>query len=243
MANIKSIGIADGMRFVNKYRSVALFGIAFSAVLYFMMMSLQLTNTFDGLWQQNYHHAGIVELTSGRWLLPFIDKLDMGLHAEPIASLAALFLFIVGFIFILELFGIRSKLIGCLCLALFVSSAAVSNTLSYRFTSLGYSFAYLSAVLSVYTALRIKRRLIAVLTSGILLGLSMACYQAYLSVFCIVAVIYIYILYILRRFGTQSRGEAPGIGYYSLSRLLVDRGRGLLCRAAVSAFKNQSYRA
>lgn len=52
-------------------------------VLYGLMMAQQLTNTFDGLWNQTYYHAGLPELTSGRWLLHYIDKLTLGCTQTP----------------------------------------------------------------------------------------------------------------------------------------------------------------
>lgn len=181
--------------FFQKYKIVAILGVLFGTLLYSLMMSRQLTNTFDGLWQQNYHHAGKSELTSGRWMLIFVDKLVMGLHSDPIASIAALILFIIGFLIVLDLFGVENRFCGCLCLMLFISSTAISNTLSYRFTSLGYGLAYLLAVLSVYAVITIKKRPVAIGLAGVLLGLSMSCYQAYLAVFCSVSVFYVIFLY------------------------------------------------
>lgn len=180
--------------FFQKYRFAALFGFFFGALLYSLMMSQQLTNTFDGLWQQNYRQSGMLELTSGRWMLFFADKLVMGLHADPIASMAALALYIIGFLLVLDLFGVESRLPGCLCLGLFLSSTAVSNTLSYRFTSIGYGLAYLLAVLGVYAAIKLRHPLAAMGLSGIFLGCTMACYQAYLAVFCTVALFYLIFL-------------------------------------------------
>lgn len=176
--------------FLQEYRFTALFGLLYGTILYALMMTQQLTNTFDGLWVQNSYYAGTAELSSGRWLLAYIDKLVMGTHADPIASIAALTLFITGFLFILDLFDLKGNLGRCLCLTLFISSTLISNTLSYRYTSLGYGLAYLFAALSVYAIIKIRNHSIAAVTAGVLLGLSMACYQAYLAVFCIVVVFY-----------------------------------------------------
>ena len=125
---------AYAARFYREYGGCAVFGLLYGAVLYALMMSQQLTNTFDGLWHQNYHRAGAAELSSGRWVLAGIDRLLMGMHAEPIASIAALVLFIAGFLLVLDLFRLKRKPVCCLCLALFLSSTLISNTLSYRFT-------------------------------------------------------------------------------------------------------------
>ena len=180
--------------FLRQYRFTAIVGLVFGVLLYSLMMTQQLTNTFDGLWQQNVHQAGTAELSSGRWMLQLADRLIMGLHADPVASVLALALFILGFLLILDLFRVKGRFMQCLCLLLFLSAAAVCCTLSYRFTSFGYSLAYFLASCSVCAAVRIKNKLAAVGTGGVLLGLAMACYQAYLAVFCLVAVFYLIFL-------------------------------------------------
>lgn len=182
-----------------------MFGLIFGAFLYSLMMTHQLTNAFDGLWIQNYYHAGLSELTSGRWMLYFVDKLAMGLHADPIASLWALSLYVLGFVFVLDLFRVENKAVGFLCIALWISSTVICNTLSYRKTSLGYSFAYLFSVVGVFSAVMIKNRIAAISLSGLSICLSMACYQTYLGVFCIVALFYI--IWLCNR-GTKEEGSA-----------------------------------
>ena len=96
------------------YRPALWGGLSFAVVLYGLMMAQQLTNTFDGLWNQTYYHAGLPELTSGRWLLHYIDKLTLGLHADPITSLAALALFLVGFLLVLRLLGVEDPVVSAL---------------------------------------------------------------------------------------------------------------------------------
>lgn len=145
------------------YRPALWGGLSFAVVLYGLMMAQQLTNTFDGLWNQTYYHAGLPELTSGRWLLHYIDKLTLGLHADPITSLAALALFLVG---------------------------------------------------------------------GVSLGLSLACYQAYLGVFCVVA------LFVLLFLGRTAEGhlELGQIGRRALCVLAALLLGGLFYRASLSFF-------
>ena len=176
--------------FYKEHRFTALFGLIYGIILYSLMMTQQLTNTFDGLWQQNYHYAGAGELSSGRWLLEFVDKFVKGTHADPLTSVAALTLVVVGFLFVLDLSKVKNKLTACLCLTIFISSTLISNTLSYRFTSLGYGLAYFLAVLSIYVLIKARNNGIAVCVAGILLGLSMSCYQAYVTMFSVVAVFY-----------------------------------------------------
>lgn len=181
-------------QFYKHHWLTALIGMAYSVFLYAMLMSHQLTNTFDGLWHQNFHHAGISELTSGRWLLHYLDKLTMGLHADPITSIVALGLFVLGFLLVLELFGVENRTVAILSLLLWCSSTVILNTLSYRMTSIGYAVSYLLAVSSVYAAVKLRNKFLAVGVAGLALGLSMSCYQTYLGVFCVVAVFYLILL-------------------------------------------------
>lgn len=210
---------------LKKYYPTALFGLLFGTILYSMLMFLQLTNTFDGLWHQNYHYAGHGELTSGRWMLYFIEKLSMGLHAEPITSLLALSLFVLGFIVVLELFGVENKFASFLCMALWISSTVICNTLSYRYTSIGYGIAFLLAVLGVFISLKGNNKIVSAVVSGILLGLSMACYQTYLGVFCIVAV-----FYLLKECGKKEESREASDNGFLFSFLLR-----IVCTAAVGA--------
>ena len=117
-------------------------------------------------------------------------KLVMGTHADPVISIVALALYVIGFLFVLDLFNPTRKSVQCLCMALFISSTLISTTLSYRYTSLGYGLSFLLAVLSIYAIIKIRNHYFGICISGILLGLSMACYQAYLATFCIIAVFY-----------------------------------------------------
>ena len=96
--------------FIKKYKSLAAFGGIYAVVLYSLMMTQQLTNTYDGLWHQNYRQPNSHELSLGRWCLLFLDKMCMGLHADPVISLAALALFAFGFILVIDLFDIHNKL-------------------------------------------------------------------------------------------------------------------------------------
>ena len=177
-------------RILGEYKYLGIFGLLFGIILYSLLMTHGLTNTFDGLWHQNYHRAGSGELSSGRWLLVYLDKLVMGNHADPMISLLTLGLYVIGFVLVADLFRLRHRVGQYLCMALFLSSTVICITLSYRYTALGYGLAYFFAVLSIYIMIRARRHGYGICIGGIFLGLAMACYQAYLAVFCIVAVMY-----------------------------------------------------
>ena len=107
-------------RILGEYKYLGIFGLLFGAVLYSLLMTHGLTNTFDGLWHQNYHRAGSGELSSGRWLLVYLDKLVMGNHADPMISLLTLGLYVIGFILVADLFRLKHRVGQYLCMALFL---------------------------------------------------------------------------------------------------------------------------
>ena len=212
------------------YRPAIWLGGGFMVILYSMLMPQQLTHPFDGLWNHNYHHAGVPELTSGRWLLRYVDKVTMRLHADPITSLAALALFLLGFLLVLSLLEVTQPAVSALSLGLWLSSVVICCTLSYRMTSLGYALAYLLAVLGLYATVRVPGVVPAVLSGGVLLGLSMACYQTYLGVFCLLALFYL--LFLCR---TAEEGLAP-IGFALLRMLGALVVGGLFYISSLSFF-------
>ena len=214
------------------YRPALWGGLSFAVVLYGLMMAQQLTNTFDGLWNQTYYHAGLPELTSGRWLLHYIDKLTLGLHADPITSLAALALFLVGFLLVLRLLGVEDPMVSALSSCLWLSSVVVCNTLSYRMTSLGYALSFFLAVLGVYAPLRLPHAGSAVLVGSVSLGLSLACYQAYLGVFCVIA---LFALLFLGR-TAEWHLDLGQIGHRTLCVFAALLLGGLFYRASLSFF-------
>lgn len=206
------------------YWPTFLSSLGFSVILYSMMNTQQLTNTFDGLWHQNYLHAGNGELASGRWLLRYVDKLSMGLHADPVISIGALVLFILALLLVLDLFQLTGRLAGFLSVTLLSASVAVCATLSYRYTSLGYGLSFFLAVFGVYALFRLRHPAAAILLSGLSLGLSLACYQANLGVYCVVAVYYLIFLCSGRKDLLEDRG---------LLRQAILRAAGALAFGAV----------
>ena len=196
---------------IKNYRGVGLFGMVFGGLLYAMLMAQQLTNTYDGLWNGNVYHAGAQELSLGRWLLEYVDNFTRGIHAEPIGALLTLALFTLGVILLLELFRVENKKVGGLALALFLSAPLISNTLSYRFTALGYSVSFALAILALFAAVRVRHPALAILLGGLALAASMGAYQTYLGAFCTAAVFYVFYL-CYRGTKTQETAYRPLFG-------------------------------
>ena len=64
--------------------------LLFSAVVFFLLISQRLTNTFDGLWNNTWFFGGYWQVVTGRWLWPVIDALRFGIQTEPFNSLLTL---------------------------------------------------------------------------------------------------------------------------------------------------------
>lgn len=169
--------------------------LIFSIVLYYLLISHQLVNSNDGLWEYNYYKAGKWSLSLGRWFWLYLDRLRFGISTEPLTSLITLTCFSMGIILILDLFDMKSKT-GYLAGMLFLSSTSICISLSYRYMSPTFGVAFLFSVLAAWIVIRLKNSFLSVALAGVLIALSMGLYQAYLGCTCIVLLGYfIYSLY------------------------------------------------
>ncbi len=170
---------------IKAYSHEFIFGFVFSVIIYSTFMTLQLTNTFDGLWRQNYDYKGDWELSLGRWFQPYIDKLHLGMHTDPLTSLISISFFVFGMIVILDLFNIHKRIISYTSMAIFLSSTLVSITLSYREFSIMYSLSFLLSTIAAHLMFDSVRRWLSVMISAILLCITMGIYQPYVAIFCV----------------------------------------------------------
>ena len=70
--------------------------LLFSAVVFFLLISQRLTNTFDGLWNNTWFFGGYWQVVTGRWLWPVIDALRFGIQTEPFNSLLTLSMMVLA---------------------------------------------------------------------------------------------------------------------------------------------------
>lgn len=164
--------------------------LGFSVFTYSELMVNQLVNNYDGIWEGNFHIAGAWELSIGRWFWHYLSKLRFGIAADPVVSIIALALFVLGIMFLVDLMGVKERLITYVAGAAFICSPLVCIDLSYRYMSPTFGTAFFLAVLAVWLAIRIKKAWLAVLVGGVVLALSLGSYQAYLGVACVVALAY-----------------------------------------------------
>ncbi len=173
-----------------EYASVFVVGLIFGAVTYYLLISNQLVNSNDGLWEYNYYKSGSWSLSLGRWFLPYLDRLRFGISVEPFASLLTMSFYSAGFIFILDLFDLGKRISSYFASMLFLSSTAVCVTLSYRFTSPSYGLAFLLSVLAAWVIIKWENKFTSFVVGGGLIAFAMGAYQAYIGCTCMVLVGY-----------------------------------------------------
>ena len=120
-----------------------------SLFFYIVFITQQLTNTYDGLWSWHLYAAGETELSVGRWLLPYLDRMHLGIQTEPMASCIALALFVTVAMVFLDLFNVNGAR-AWLITAYIMTDSVVICILSYRYTSANYALCILFTVALVW---------------------------------------------------------------------------------------------
>ena len=69
----------------NKQREFIILYI-YALLLYSPLIVLRLTNSMDGMWDQDDHAAGAAELRIGRWFWPYLDRLRMNVSLDPLPT-------------------------------------------------------------------------------------------------------------------------------------------------------------
>lgn len=169
-----------------KNRFSCVLAFVFGLILYSQLMSQQLVNAYDGLWEYTYHAAGKWELSLGRWFWLYLDKIRFGVSNDPWTSIMTILLFSAGLYLISDLFCLGDRKVTFLFSALFLSSTAVCVSLSYRFMSPVFGCAFLLSVLAAWLTLKSDRVILPVLAGSLMVALSMGAYQACLGCTCLV---------------------------------------------------------
>ena len=116
-------------------------------------------------------------LISGRWFLAVPSAISSRMSVPWVNGLLSLFYIALCCALIVRLLGIKRVGLAVLISALLVTFPVIGHTLIYMFTADAYCFALLLAVLGIFLA---KRGWRGALAGGVLLGLSLACYQVYI---------------------------------------------------------------
>ena len=162
--------------------------LAFCCCLYSMVMVADLVNCRDGLWNGPYYQAAHWELSLGRWTILYWDRLLLGIHTNPWATLVTLSLFILGTSLLVDILGIlpgswQDHLVSML----FLSNMIVCISVSYLYTSGIYGLAFFLSMLCVKCVLWSMEDKRAVFAGALCLALVMGLYQSYLGCITLMA--------------------------------------------------------
>ncbi len=171
--------------FIQENRAFFAWMMLFSVVVYFKLMSEELVNCYDGIWEGSYHQAGAWELSLGRWLWCYIDILRLGVSSDPVTSLITLASYSLGLTFCFDLLGSKRAFASYLAGGLFLCSQAVLITLSYRYMSPTFGIAFLLGMLGVWLCARLKSFVWGLLAGSVFICLSLGAYQAFIGCICL----------------------------------------------------------
>ena len=163
-------------------------------LVYFMLMAFDLVNNWDGIWWNSNYIAGNWEISLGRGLLRYADRARFGVVSTSFNTILTLLLLSVANVLIINALEMKGKFQRYLVLILLIANPIVCNTLTYCFTAVNYGLAYLLSVLAAVCVLysyekKKKFKIAGCILGGILLGLSMSLYQAYI---CVTAVLLLF---------------------------------------------------
>lgn len=208
----------------NKQREFIILYI-YALLLYSPLIVLRLTNSMDGMWDQDDHAAGAAELRIGRWFWPYLDRLRMNVSLDPLPTIVSLVFFVTGILLIVSVLQLRMRVLTYAAAMLFLSSPAVLCQLSYSYMSITFSTSFLLAVLAVWIVAgdRGSRRgkILQVLLSGLVISVMMGCYQASLGVTCVTALVFFLLMLAREEKGGSLKEKRNGSPWHFVLRMLL----------------------
>lgn len=177
-----------------KYALFVIVNVLFGCAVYFMIMAHDLVNDIDGVWHLSNYVAGKGEITSGRGLLRYIDKMHFGIVSAPYQTIISLIILSITNVCIMITLNIEVSMQSYLLSFCLIANPVICNTLTYGYTAIGYSIAYFFSVVSIMV-FRYSKRLYRIIPCGICIAISMSCYQAYLGVTCILILFFLYLCF------------------------------------------------
>lgn len=172
-------------------------------LIFFPLYSNGLVNHWDGIWEYNYYRAGRWSISCGRWLWPYLDRIRFGIGIEPFMTMVTCAIFALGFCVALYFLNGFDKTLRRYYPAafIFLGSVSVCISLSYRYMSTTFGFAFLFSVLSTvclskysfFFSRNDKRafivRVVETVVCAFLIAAQMGLYQAYIGCTGLLAVI------------------------------------------------------
>ena len=99
---------------LRRFARFFLFNFLLCVVAYLLLISNELANTYDGLWNgaEYRNYSWVVEI--GRWFWPVVGKAQMNVCPEPFTSVLALCFYVLGSCMAAFWFGLKDSFHGYL---------------------------------------------------------------------------------------------------------------------------------
>ena len=137
----------------------------------------------DGIWNSmQYSRAGDWVIALGRWGIELAGRLNNFVAIPSITTMLCLFLMAVAAVFIVDIFGFKSKWSSLFTGMIFVVSPVLTATLLYVYTSVAYCVNMLVAIFAVWFIYKFKYKKLGVLISALCFMFSLSIYQSYMGV-------------------------------------------------------------
>ena len=174
---------------LRRFCRFALISLLICLAAYQLLISNELVNTYDALWNgaEYRNYLWVVEI--GRWFWPAVGYAQMNICPEPFPSMLALLCYVLGSCAVAFWFGLKDSLKGYLLVLTSVISTAVCVSLSYRYTSPTFGLSYLLSILAAWMLRREK--LLPWLASVLCLTLALGLYQSNIGCACVLALIFV----------------------------------------------------
>ena len=174
---------------LRRFCRFALISLLISLAVYLLLISNELVNTYDALWNgaEYRNYLWVVEI--GRWFWPAVGYAQMNICPEPFTSILALTCYVLGSCAVAFWFGVNDSLKGYLLVLSSVISTAVCVSLTYRYTSPTFGLSYLLSVLAAW--LLSRENLLPWLASVLCLTLALGLYQSNIGCACVLSLIFL----------------------------------------------------
>ena len=162
---------------------------------YFSLMAEELNNNYDGIWHLSNFVAGDFEISLGRGLERYADRARFGVVSSPLGTILCLLLLGISLALIIRRFELGGTRRAWFIVFLMTVNPSLCDTLSYIYLAVNYLLACFFAVFAFYlltadAEAAPKARIRGILSCAVALAVSMALYQAYFDVFCVLLVFY-----------------------------------------------------
>ena len=168
-----------------RYKAFFLGNFCFGIVIYLLLISQSLVNTYDGMWKTAMYTEFDWVISIGRWFWPVISMLRLDLSPEPFVSLLSLGLFAMGNCLIISMFELLGTRRSWLAGFSLICNTAVCVALSYSYMSPTFANAYLLNVFAAWALCKIPNKMAGWIAATVSVVLSLGLYQAYLGCFCL----------------------------------------------------------